>query len=70
MKQTMEKKNMTRRAAVLLFGAVLSCLAACTHPSGLERTMGTGLERIELNLRRYSATMVMTVASTGLPCFC
>ena len=49
MKQTMEKKNMTRRAAVLLFGAVLSCLAACTHPSGLERTWErAGKNRAEL----------------------
>lgn len=56
MKQTMEKKNMTRRAAVLLFGAVLSCLAACTHPSGLERTWErAGKNRAELEkvLRHY-----------------
>lgn len=40
---------MTRRAAVLLFGAVLSCLAACTHPSGLERTWErAGKNRAEL----------------------
>ena len=56
MKQTMEKKNMIRRVAVLLFGAVLSCLAACTHSSGLERTWErAGKNRAELEkvLRHY-----------------
>ena len=55
MKQTM-KKNMIRRVAVLLFGAVLSCLAACTHSSGLERTWeraGKNRDELETVIRHY-----------------
>ena len=57
MRKTTEMKRTACWAAVLLLGAVLTCLAACTRNDGLERTWErAGKNRVELEkvLRHYA----------------